>query len=129
MAKKNKSGVALIAAIVLVLAIYFFFLGNQEGIEVSCSEKSIIGFRTVPPPLMSIYQPTICQVDINATVNGNIVCAGNKFQILNSEKGIFPCNEVRNVPNMSVMIQATFYDSDGVQQIGNDTKTIVFNEK
>jgi len=108
----------------LIFALTFMSGFSKPGIKLSCEEKKIIGFSKVPPPLFAIIQPEICRIEIQASVNNMIVCSGT-FRVLNIGTGTFPCENLENHKNETILIKATFFDVNG-SLIGEDIKTLVY---
>lgn len=76
--------------ILLFLGIYFLGFGGQKGIAVDCKLNTVTGIDDVPPPLLSVANPTYCTVDaVVVFQNKTSVCS---YTInLPFEKGVIPC--------------------------------------
>lgn len=107
-----------------MIGIAYTTLFTQPGIEVSCKDLTINGFKKVPPPLLAVYQEKYCEVEINAKVEQVVICLG-RFNIMSTEKGVFPCPELKNNINKTINIEATFFNPQG-QIIGSDKKTLKY---
>jgi|UniRef100_A0A7C3WME7 hypothetical protein len=124
MKKKQSGTIVAIVIMAIIIGFLYVFMYTEPGIEVSCKELVINGFKKVPPPLLAIYQETYCQVEINAKVEQVTICSG-KFNVTSFEKGVFPCAELRNNVNKTIYIEATFFNIQG-QIIGSDKKTLKY---
>ena len=126
MVKHKISGIL----IVILFTAFFFALWyvlpflSQPGIQVSCSQKSILGFKRVPPPLMAIVQPEICRVELEAKSDNFILCSG-KFSVLTTDTKVFPCPGLNDFLNKTIEINANFYNLNDTQ-IGTDSKVLTF---
>ena len=126
MGKKNYKATsifAILGSLLLFGIIYYILLGNQIGVLVSCEDKEIESITNIPPPLMSIAPPpTSCLVDFKAYLDENVICSHDKYQI-SLQRNIIPCNELKKyLEGDLVTLEAIFYDSDGKEMIGQDTK-------
>jgi hypothetical protein len=124
MKKIVKDILVMILALSSITALFYVLFLSQPGIEVSCSSKSILGFRGIPPPLMSIVQPETCRVELIATIGDSSICDGN-FSVLNFDKGVFPCERLTDHLNETVKIEAIFFDLNN-QLIGSDKKDLLY---
>jgi len=113
--------ILILALIFAIIYIYPYF--SQVGIEVSCIDKKILGFKRVPPPLLAVVQPEVCGVAIETKSDNVIVCMGN-YKI-NSNTGVIPCDNLKEFVNKTVTIQAMFYDSIG-RVLGDDEVISVY---
>lgn len=127
--KKNRAtNILIVVAILCLIGILYTASGSRVGIGVSCDKQKIINFRIVPPPFMSIAQPEICKVKIVAKSDAGEVICSKKVSILNFEKGVVPCNELKKHINEDIEINATFYDTSG-NEIGEDFKILKYGGK
>jgi len=104
---------------------YVFLFPPRPGIQVSCSQKMILGFKRVPPPLMAVIQTEICRVGIVVKSGDIILCSKEKFSVFESDTGVFPCSNLKNYEEVNIQIEATFFDTND-QRIGLDSKTLIY---
>lgn len=121
---KNKGYAHIIGfvAIAIILALFYLFVFDRGvGILFSCDSKEIISVRKVPPPLAAMMQPKICDVNFSVeSKEGDFICQ-NFGSIYSSEKGILSCEGLDNFKGESVRVEATFFDSSGLE-VGVDVK-------
>lgn len=126
----KKTSPSIIITIIIVAAVLFaiwyvlpYF--SQPGIQVSCGQKQIIGFKRVPPPLMAVIQTEICRVKITATTGTEILCSTDKFSVFESDTGMFPCPKLKDYEGGKIKIEASFFDLNNMF-IDGDTKTLTY---
>jgi hypothetical protein len=126
--KDNKQfiGVLIIVLTITAAGIGYVYLFSQPGIEFSCNNKDIIGFKRVPPPAMAVVQPTICKVSFEAKVGSELLCSGEKNPILNAERSVIACAKLNENLNKTIEIKATFFDANGDQILGQKNKNILY---
>lgn len=124
MKKAVKDVLIIVLAFAAIFAAWYVFFLSQPGIQVSCSEKSILGFKRVPPPLAAVVQPITCIVELTAIANGSILCNGS-FSVLDIDKGVFPCKELDSHLNETIKIEANFSDANN-QILGSDKKDLIY---
>ncbi|QQG40040.1 MAG: hypothetical protein HYS81_01360 [Candidatus Aenigmatarchaeota archaeon] len=124
MAKKSEMRLVVLFALVTLLGISYTILFTTPGIAISCSDKMIMGFSKVPPPLAAIAQTPICKVNVEATSESVIVCSG-ELNVMESPNGVFPCSNLKKFKGSTILINATFIDNDGMVY-GNNVKELPF---
>lgn len=124
--KTKKTGSIVIGIGVLLAIVYMIGFGTGTGIWVSCDSHTILGIKQIPPPLMSVAQPKICEVNITVyNMNSTLVC-DTREGVFNVERGIIRCKGIKNFKGQELKITATFYDNKG-SLMGKDTKNLEFS--
>jgi len=126
MPEKNKSKglIILILVIAIFFGAYYGLFGGGEGISISCTEKTILGFQKVPPPLMSALQPQNCKVDYTTKIDDLIICKDT--QVITFERGVVPCYKLKEHVGRKVEINVTFYDPSNNEVLGTDFKELEY---
>lgn len=124
---KNSFLIGFVIAMIL-LGIYFLYFGSQKGIWLDCDTGEILGIKNIPPPLMSIYQPTYCKAGLTAKTikDEQVVCFGS-FTINNVPRGIFPCSNIVKYKNQEINVQVTFYTPEG-KAYKTSNKMLIYRE-
>ena len=118
------TGYVTMAVILAIVAAIFYVFPTQPGIQVSCSQNSILGFKKVPPPLAAISQPEICRVEIIAISESAVLCSA-RFTVYTTDTQVFPCPTLEKFKNKDIQINAKFFDLNDIQT-GTDTKLLTF---
>ncbi|MDD5700103.1 MAG: hypothetical protein PHH00_02835 [Candidatus Nanoarchaeia archaeon] len=123
--KKNIFGVILVVATFLALG-YILLSPSGIGVLVSCNDYKIVEVRNMPPPLMSIYQPEFCRVNVTVSYLNNTPLCQGYGGIFNSEQGIIECDNLKNFKGLEVNVNARFFDLNN-NFIKEDNKQLKIN--
>lgn len=123
---KNKKGqiqLGFIFLVAILIGVVYVLYGGSYGIQVSCEDNKILGFKKVPPPLLNMVDNVLCSTEYEVSFKSTIVCKGNMDIRSNS---IIPCNDINDYEGEELKIYVKFYQGNNI--LGYDTKYIVFEK-
>lgn len=114
----------IIVGLALLIAVFYLFVSaGGKGILVSCESNKVISIKDVPPPLMAMVQPRICEVNLTVkTLDGDLICE-EQLGVFNTERNVLSCSGLDKHIGETVLVDAVFYDTEGNEK-GNDRKNI-----
>jgi len=122
--KKNNKNIMILVGLALLVAVFYLFISaGGKGVLVSCESNEIISIKDVPPPLMAMAQPKICEVNLTVkTSAGDMICE-EVLGVFNTERNVLACSGLDKHIGETVLIDAIFYDTEGNRK-GTDRKNV-----